>query len=90
LRPPSITFAVAQHEDAQAAWARASTAVDVALARGLSRSAAALYAIDQAWLEELDAACIDAEAEHAFDLHAQAVAALRAEHRASAPRAVAF
>jgi hypothetical protein len=70
--------AIAKHEAAWDAWGRASTAAEVAIARDLSRTAAVASCPSARWLEELDAACIDAEADHAVDLHAQAIALLRA------------
>jgi hypothetical protein len=74
--PAPRADAIAAHEAARAAWAGATTAADVMAARGLSRAAMLLAAMDTAWLEQLDAACIDAEAEHAADLHAQAAGRL--------------
>lgn len=83
LRPAADPgSAIAQHEAARTAWGRASTAAEVGIARDLSRAAAVASCPSATWLEELDAACIDAEAEHAADLHAQAItllAATRAE-----------
>jgi hypothetical protein len=70
--------AMAQHDAARVAWGGASTAAEVTIARDLSRAAVVASCPSAAWLEELDAACIDAEAEHAADLHAQAIALLRA------------
>lgn len=75
--PATHVAAVAAHEAARAAWLGATTAADVTAARDLSRGAALLALIDEEWLEQLDAACIDAEARHAADLHAQASAHLR-------------
>lgn len=70
--------AVEAHVAASAAWERTSTAEDVRVARRLSRAAVLVANIDASWLEELDAACIDCEAEHAADLHQQAADRLRA------------
>lgn len=78
LRPAtSAASAIAKHQAAQAAWGRASTAAEVSIARDLSRAAVVASCPSATWLEELDAACIDAEAEHAADLHAQAITLLR-------------
>jgi len=86
-RPPGTrSEAVTAHEAAGAAWGVAKTADDVAAARSLSRAAALLASIDADWLEELDAACIDAEARHAADLHAQAAARLRSAWAHPHPR----
>lgn len=71
-------LAIARHEAARNAWLRATTSFGVGVARDLSRAAASATDIDAAWLEELEAACIDAEAEHAADLHTQAINTLSA------------
>lgn len=70
--------AIARHEAARSAWLLATTSFEVGVARDLSRAAASAARIDAAWREELEAACIDAEAAHAADLHAQAVTTLSA------------
>lgn len=72
VRTP-IPHAIAQHRAAREAWGRASTAEGVGIARALSRAAVAASCPGPEWLEALDAACIDAEAEHAADLHAEAI-----------------
>lgn len=77
-RATTAATAIAQHQAAQEAWGRASTAPEVGIARDLSRAAGVASCPSAAWLEELDAACIDAEAEHAADLHAHAITLLRA------------
>jgi hypothetical protein len=69
--------AVEAHEAARAAWDRTSTAADVTAARRLSRAAVRMACIDAFWMEELNAACLDCETEHAADLHAQAADHLR-------------
>jgi hypothetical protein len=79
LQPPAqTTFAIVHHVAAQTAWELASTATQVGIARDLSRAAVAASCPSAAWLEELDAALIDAEAEHVADLHAQAITLLHA------------
>jgi hypothetical protein len=88
-QPDEISFAVVQHEAAYTAWASATSAADIAAARALSRAAVIAAAIDADWLEELDAACIDTEAEHAAELHAQAIAIIRAKNAPTAPRRIA-
>lgn len=70
--------AIVQHVAAQTAWELASTAAEVAIARDLSRAAVVASCPSAAWLEQLDAALIDAEAEHAAELHTQAIILLRA------------
>ncbi len=69
--------AVEAHEAASAAWDRASNEVDVMVARRLSRAAVVLASMDSDWLEQLHAAMLDCEVEHAADLHAEAAARLR-------------
>jgi len=69
--------AVDAHEAARAAWDRTSTADDVMVARRLSRAAVVLASMDAEWLEQLDAAILDCEIEHAADLHAEAAARLQ-------------
>jgi hypothetical protein len=69
--------AVAAHEAASTAWARTATEVDVMVARRLSRAAVVLASMDADWLEQLHAATLDCEIEHAADLHAEAAARLR-------------
>lgn len=71
------TAAVEAHEAASAAWARTATEVDVMVARRLSRAAVVLASMDADWLEQLNAAMLDCEIEHAADLHAEAAARLR-------------
>jgi hypothetical protein len=75
---PQTASAIVHHVAAQTAWELASTAAQVGIARDLSRAAVVASCPGAAWLEQLDAACIDAEAEHAADLHAQAITLLRA------------
>jgi len=75
---PQTAAAITPHEAARDAWGRASTAAAVGIARDLSWAAVVASSPSAAWLEELDAACIDAEAEHAADLHDQAITLLRA------------
>lgn len=70
--------AIIHHVAAQTAWELASTAAEVAIARDLSRAAVAASCPSAAWLEQLDAALIDAEAEHAAELHTHAIILLRA------------
>ncbi len=69
--------AVEAHEAASAAWARTSTEEDVMMARRLSRAAVVLASMDAEWLEQLHAATLDCEIEHAADLHAEAAARLQ-------------
>jgi len=76
--PAACAAAIAAHEAARTAWGRASTAAEVGIARDLSRASVVASCPSAAWLEELNAALIDAEAEHAADLHAQAITLLRA------------
>jgi len=68
--------AVEAHEAARAAWDRTSTAEDVMVARRASRAAVVLASMDGWWLEQLHAAMLDCEIEHAADLHAEAAARL--------------
>lgn len=69
--------AVEAHEAARAAWDRAATPEDVMVARRLSRAAVVLASMDAEWLEQLHAATLDCEIEHAADLHAEAASRLR-------------
>ncbi|MBR7617965.1 hypothetical protein JKL49_01075 [Phenylobacterium sp. 20VBR1] len=69
--------AVEAHEAACAAWGRAAAPEDVIVARRLSRAAVVLASMDADWLEQLHAATLDCEVEHAADLHAEAAARLQ-------------